>query len=167
MVQKLNRNWLSVENVEFDKFWSEHLKISKICTLMDCFWSKYTMFEPKKKYRGFMFDGTEYWCKIWRKNDLNFQNWHAMTYFSWKTKHHISLLFFSFFLLCIFLKIISQFCISKWSIRRKVFDKFSFSARHLCYLCNIFNINLHFTTTTFYGSSCEKFVFKNNNRFWS
>ena len=23
-----------------------------------------------------MFDGTNYWCKIWRKNDLCFQKWH-------------------------------------------------------------------------------------------
>ena len=25
-----------------------------------------------------MFDGTEYWCKIWRKNDLCFQKWHEV-----------------------------------------------------------------------------------------
>ena len=25
-----------------------------------------------KKYRGVMFDGTEYWCNIWRKTDLFF-----------------------------------------------------------------------------------------------
>ena len=23
-----------------------------------------------------MFDGTEYWCKIWRKTDFCFQKWH-------------------------------------------------------------------------------------------
>ena len=68
---------LSVQNwhEEFDKFWPEHSKISKICTLMDCFWPKYIMFELKK-YRGVMFDGTEDWCKIWRKTDLCFQKWH-------------------------------------------------------------------------------------------
>ena len=33
------------------------------------------MFELKK-YRGVMFDGTEDWCKIWRKTDLCFQKWH-------------------------------------------------------------------------------------------
>ena len=32
----------------------------------------------KKKYRGVIFDGTEYWCKIWRKNDLCFQKWHEV-----------------------------------------------------------------------------------------
>ena len=56
---------LSVQNwhEEFDKFWSEHSKISKICTLIGCFWLKYIMFELKK-YRVVMFDGTEDWCKI-------------------------------------------------------------------------------------------------------
>ena len=39
------------------------------------FWTKYIMFELKK-YRGVLFDGTEYWCNIWRKTDLCFQKWH-------------------------------------------------------------------------------------------
>ena len=66
------KNWrgidLSVQNwnEEFDEFWSQHSKISKICTLMGPFWSKCIMFELKK-YRGVIFDGTEEWCKIWRK----------------------------------------------------------------------------------------------------
>ena len=29
-----------------------------------------------KKYRGVMFDGTEYWCKIWRKTYLCCLKWH-------------------------------------------------------------------------------------------
>ena len=68
---------LSVQNwhEEFNKFWPEHSKISKICTLMGCFWPKYIMFELKK-YRRVMFDGTEDWCKIWRKTDLYFLKWH-------------------------------------------------------------------------------------------
>ena len=41
------------------EFWPEHSKISKICILMGCLWSKYIMFELKK-YRGVMFDGNEY-----------------------------------------------------------------------------------------------------------
>ena len=36
-------------------------------------WPKYIKFK-KKKYGRFMFDGTEDWCKIWRKIDLCFQN---------------------------------------------------------------------------------------------
>ena len=41
---------LSVQNwhEEFDKFWPEHSKISKICTLMGFFWPKYVMIELKK-----------------------------------------------------------------------------------------------------------------------
>ena len=46
-------------------------KISKICTLMGCFRPKYIIFELKK-YREVKFDGTEDWCKIWRKTDLCF-----------------------------------------------------------------------------------------------
>ena len=38
--------------------------LTKICD----FWAK--------KYRGVMFDDTEYWCKIWTKTDLCFQKWH-------------------------------------------------------------------------------------------
>ena len=84
------KNWkgidLSVQNwhEEFDKFWPEHSKISKICTLMDCFWPKYIMFELKK-YRGVMFDGTEDWCKIWRKTDL-----HLLKIFVYRLKIAIS-----------------------------------------------------------------------------
>ena len=58
---------------DFDEFWTEHSKISKIFTLMGCFWPKYIM-SVLKMYRGVMFVGTEYWCIILWKNDLCFQN---------------------------------------------------------------------------------------------
>ena len=73
---------LSVQNwhVEFDKFWPEHSKISNIYTLTDCFWPKYLMFELKK-YRGVMFGGSEYWFKIWTKNDVrNLPNFYQNTF---------------------------------------------------------------------------------------
>ena len=38
------QNW----HDEFDKLWPEHLKILKTCTLIDCFWPMYIMFELKK-----------------------------------------------------------------------------------------------------------------------
>ena len=68
---------LSVQNwhEQFDKFGPEYSKISKICALMDCFWWKYIMFGVNK-YREVMFDGTGYWCKMWRKIDWCFQKWH-------------------------------------------------------------------------------------------
>ena len=77
MMQKVKRNCLKSSKLswEFDKFWPELSRISKICTFMGCFWPKYIKFWVKK-YRGVMFDGTEYWCKIWRKNDWCFQKWH-------------------------------------------------------------------------------------------
>ena len=74
------KNWreidFSVQNwhLGFDEFWPEHSKISKFCTLMDFFWPKYIMFEIKR-YRGVLFDGTEYWCNIWWKTYLCFQKW--------------------------------------------------------------------------------------------
>ena len=65
------QNWLE----QFDEFWFKHSKISKICTLMGCLWSKYIMFDVKK-YNGTTFDSTECWSKIWRKTDFCFQKWH-------------------------------------------------------------------------------------------
>ena len=40
-------------------------------TLMGCFWPKYIMFDLKK-YRGVMFDGTEYYAKFEGKLTLAF-----------------------------------------------------------------------------------------------
>ena len=65
------RNW----HEKFKEFWPEHSKISRICPLVGCLWPKYIIFELTK-YRGVMFDGTENWCKIWRKTDMCFQKWH-------------------------------------------------------------------------------------------
>ena len=58
------QNW----HEEFDKFWPDNSKISKVCTLMG--W--YKMFQLKK-YRGVMFDCTQDWYKVWRKTGLCFQ----------------------------------------------------------------------------------------------
>ena len=68
---------------EFDKFWPEHLKISKMFTLMCSFWAKYKLLDLKK-YTGVIFHETEEgWiyffhdseeiCKFWRKTDLWFE----------------------------------------------------------------------------------------------
>ena len=64
------QNW----HEEFDKFWPEHSKVSKIFTLIGSFWAKYILFQLKK-YRGVIFHNTEEWCKIWRKTDLRFGKW--------------------------------------------------------------------------------------------
>ena len=58
-----------------DEFWPEQSKIIKICTLIGYFCPKHTMFELKK-CRRVMFDGTDDWCKIWRKTVLCFLEWH-------------------------------------------------------------------------------------------
>ena len=64
------QNWLK----EFDEFWLEISKVSKIYTLMGCFWPKY-MFDLKK-YRRTIFHDTKVECKIWRKIDFWFGKWH-------------------------------------------------------------------------------------------
>ena len=73
------KNWreidFSVQNWHEQFDWFKYSKISKMCTLMGCLWSKYIMFDLRK-YKGVMFDSTEYWCKIWRKTDFCFQKWH-------------------------------------------------------------------------------------------
>ena len=65
------QNW----HREFDKFWPEHLKVSKIFTLIGFFWARYILFELKR-YRGVIIHETEEGYKIWRGIHLSFQNWH-------------------------------------------------------------------------------------------
>ena len=60
---------------EFDEFWQEHLKVSKILILMCSLWAKYMLLEPKK-YRRVIFHENEDRYNIWRGIDLSFQNWH-------------------------------------------------------------------------------------------
>ena len=62
------QNWQN----EFNKFWLENWKVSKIYILMGCFWPNYIMLELKK-YRGVMFDCTQDWFKVWRITGLCFQ----------------------------------------------------------------------------------------------
>ena len=44
---------------------------------MGCLWPKYILFESKK-YRGVMFDGTEYWC-----NENMKENWVVLSKTIW------------------------------------------------------------------------------------
>ena len=64
---------LSFQNChkEFDKFWPEHFKGSRIFTLMGSFRAKYILLELKK-YKGVMFHETEEGFKIWRGINLSF-----------------------------------------------------------------------------------------------
>ena len=70
-IDLLFQNW----HKEFDKFWPEHSKVSKIFILMGSFWAKYIFFELKK-YRQVIFHETEEGYKICRGIDSSFQNWH-------------------------------------------------------------------------------------------
>ena len=64
-------NW----HKEFDKIWLENSKVSKVYTLMHCFWPNYIMFELKK-YRTVIFHDTRVWFILPRKIDLWFGKWH-------------------------------------------------------------------------------------------
>ena len=66
--EKWRRIYLSVQN------WHEtkQSKISKLCTLMGCFWPKYIMFELKKIYRSYP------WC-CWRLIQNLKENWFVLS----------------------------------------------------------------------------------------
>ena len=70
---------------KFGEFWSQHSKVSKICTLIDSFYAKNITFNIKK-YRGIIFHDTEQWFKFEEtltyglENDMkNSANFHQST----------------------------------------------------------------------------------------
>ena len=83
-------NW----HKEFDKFWPESSKVSKIFTLMGSLWANYIFFELIK-YRGVVFHETEERYKIWREIDSSYQNWHKDFDKIWS--EHVKSQKFSFF----------------------------------------------------------------------
>ena len=83
------KNWrgidLSVHNwhKEFDDFWPKHSKISKMCTLMGCFWPKYIMFELRKVQRSYVWwywilmqNLKEKWLCAFKNDMRNLANFH-------------------------------------------------------------------------------------------
>ena len=66
IVSKMTRIWW---------IFIQALKVSKICTLMGLFRAKYIMFDLKK-YEGIILHDTGESCKIWRKINLWFGEWH-------------------------------------------------------------------------------------------
>ena len=82
------QNW----QMEFDKFWPYHWKVSKSFTWMDSFWAKYIFFELKK-HRGVIFHKTEKGYKIWRGTDLLFQKWHKEFDKFWPEHSKVSKIF--------------------------------------------------------------------------
>ena len=61
---------------ESGEFWSEHSKVSKMCTLIGPSRAKNITFNLKK-CRGNIFQDTEDSCKIWKKTDFWIGKWHA------------------------------------------------------------------------------------------
>ena len=89
------KNWwginLSFKNwhKEFDRFWPERSKVSKIFTLIGSSWAKYILFELKK-YRGVIFHVTEERYKTWKGIDLSFKNWHKEFDKFWREHSKVS-----------------------------------------------------------------------------
>ena len=69
--------WFGKWHEEFGKFSPEHSKISKICTLMSCFWPKYIMFELKKVQRSYV-----WWH--WRLMQNLKENWLVLSKMTWE-----------------------------------------------------------------------------------
>ena len=67
------QNW----HEKFEKFCHKHSKISKICTLMGWFWSKYIIFELTKVQRS------DVWWH-WRLLQILKENWLVLPKMKWK-----------------------------------------------------------------------------------
>ena len=96
MMQKLKRNWL-VSSKLTRGIWqilTQALKSLKNLHFNGILLTKVCNARAKKKYRGVMFDGTEYWWNIGNKTGLRFQKWHEeFSKFSpvhvWKSKNWV------------------------------------------------------------------------------
>ena len=77
VMQNLNKNWITVWKMTGGiwQIFTGVLESFKIGTLMISFYPKQKMYELKI-YRWVICHDNEEWCKIWRGNDLLFQNWH-------------------------------------------------------------------------------------------
>ena len=62
---------------EFDELWLEHWKVSKISTLIGCFWPKYITFELKKLERSYV-----WWH--WKLMQNLKENWLVLSKMTWK-----------------------------------------------------------------------------------
>ena len=82
------QNW----HEEFNEFWPEHLKVSKMFILICSFWANYILFELKK-YRGIIFHESEEGYKIWRGINMSFKNWHKEFVKFWPERSKVSKIF--------------------------------------------------------------------------
>ena len=82
------QNWLE----QFDEFWLEHLKVSKMFISMCSFWAKYILF-GLINHRGVISHETEEGYKIWRGIDSSFQNLHKELDKFWNEHSKVSKIF--------------------------------------------------------------------------
>ena len=74
MILKSDAKFCFKNGKNLANFDPDYSKASKMCTLINSYCAKYSMFDLKK-YRGVIFHDTEECCKIWRENDLWFEKW--------------------------------------------------------------------------------------------
>ena len=78
MMQNLKRNWLVSSKLTWSiwQILTGTLKNFKDLHFNWLLLNKVYNIWAKRMYRGGFFNGTEYWCNIWRKTDLCFQKWY-------------------------------------------------------------------------------------------
>ena len=78
MMQNLKRTWLASSKLTWGiwRIFTPALKNLKNLHFNRLLLTKVCNVWAKKKYKRVMFNGTKYWCKIWKKIDLCFQKWH-------------------------------------------------------------------------------------------
>ena len=72
---KFEENMICQNWRKLGEIWLDHSKVSKICTFICSYCTKYLMFDLKN-YREVLFHDIDEWYKIWRKTDLWFGKWH-------------------------------------------------------------------------------------------
>ena len=78
MMENLKRNWLVVSKLTWGiwRILTRALENLKNLHFNGLLLNKVYNVWAKKKHRGVLLDGTEYWCIIWMKTNLRFQKWH-------------------------------------------------------------------------------------------
>ena len=76
---------------EFDEFWPEHLKVSKIFILMCSFWAKYILFELKKVQTSYLSWNRRGIQNLERNHQL--QNWYKKFDKFWPEQSKVSKIF--------------------------------------------------------------------------
>ena len=116
--------WFENWHKEFNNFDLSTRKSQK-CSLR-CAPFEQVIFSELEKYRRAIFHGTEDWCKIWRKTELQFGKWHE-EFDKFSPEHlkvsKLGLWWHPFVqsIKCVSLKFTEEFCVSwKWRMMQSL-----------------------------------------------